>query len=123
MDRHGIAVAGAHKLTKGRVQDHLLKRLDDNESTLLDVRNLLVESIRTGQVASRLQNGCWIISIFWKNRSLLPGSIYPKEYGDGLPCLHRRHINRCATRVYDIVYLKLYRIVTAAWICRALSAS
>ena len=41
LDRHGKVVAQSHKLQKGLPVDKLLKRLEDNESTLLEVRNLL----------------------------------------------------------------------------------
>src|SRR5438874_1710723 len=47
MDRHGKVLAKSHNLQKGKSADQLLKRLGDNEKTLLEVRNLLVESIRS----------------------------------------------------------------------------
>ena len=37
MDRHGQVVAKAHKLKKGPSTDKLLKRLESNEKTLLEV--------------------------------------------------------------------------------------
>ena len=49
LDRHGKVVARSHKLQKGISSDKLLKRLEDNERALLEVRNLLVESLRTGK--------------------------------------------------------------------------
>jgi hypothetical protein len=46
MGRHGRVLAKSHKIQKGFSFDKLLKRLEDNERTLLEVRNLLVESLR-----------------------------------------------------------------------------
>ena len=49
LDRHGKIVASSHKLLNKPSSDQLIKRLDSNETTLLEVRNLLVESIRSGK--------------------------------------------------------------------------
>ena len=49
MDRHGKTVARSHQLQKHRSVDKLLKRLESNEKKLLEVRNLLVESISSGK--------------------------------------------------------------------------
>src|ERR1700759_4175583 len=45
MVRHGAVLAAAHKLLPGKCNDQLLKRLDDNEHILNEVRNMLVESL------------------------------------------------------------------------------
>ncbi len=102
MDRHGIAVAGAHKLTKGRMPDRLLKRLDDNETILLEVRNLLVESIRTGEVASPAAE--WLLDNFYllEEQIIIAREHLPKGYSEGLPCLSEG-ISAGMPRVYDIV--------------------
>src|SRR5436190_16910730 len=49
MDRHGKVLAQSHQLQQHRSADKLLKRLESNERKLLEVRNLLVESIRSGK--------------------------------------------------------------------------
>jgi hypothetical protein len=61
MDRHGKVLAKSHKIQKGNPVDKLLRRLEDNERTLLEVRNLLVESLRAIKQLHLHQNGCWII--------------------------------------------------------------
>lgn len=47
--KHGVILANSHKLQKHSTKDKLIKRLEDNEKALLEVRNLLVESIRTNK--------------------------------------------------------------------------
>ena len=42
MQNHAKVMASSHKMLDGKSVDKLLKRLDDNEKTLLIVRNLLV---------------------------------------------------------------------------------
>lgn len=98
MNRHGVVVAKAHKLTKGRVPDRLLKRLDDNEGTLLEIRNLLVESIRSDQIVSPAAE--WLLDNFYllEEQIVIARKHLPKGYSEGLPCL-----SSGMPRVYDIV--------------------
>src|SRR5580693_5780605 len=49
LNSHGKAIASKHQLQTARASDHLLKRLADNENTLLEVRDLLVGNIKTGK--------------------------------------------------------------------------
>src|SRR5690606_14300023 len=49
LESHAKVVARSHKLLKRQPSDQLLKRLEDNEETLLEVRDLLVESSKTGK--------------------------------------------------------------------------
>ena len=63
LDRHGKVVAQSHKLQKGLPVDKLLKRLEVNERTLLEVRNLLVESIRTGKTIT--PGAEWLLDNFY----------------------------------------------------------
>lgn len=46
MERFGKSLAGTHKLSSKPAQDHLLKRLADNEIILHKVRRLLIDSIK-----------------------------------------------------------------------------
>src|SRR5690606_9654262 len=48
MITHAGTVARSHKILKGQRRDKLLKRLDDNQKILVEVHNLLVESIHSG---------------------------------------------------------------------------
>ena len=63
MDRHGKVLAKSHKLQKGKSPDRLLKRLEDNEKTLLEVRNLLVESIRNDKTITPASE--WLLDNFY----------------------------------------------------------
>src|SRR5690606_36224681 len=49
MESHAKVVAKSHTLLKERTSDKLLKRLGENVKILIEVRNLLVESIRSSQ--------------------------------------------------------------------------
>lgn len=102
MNRHGIAVAKAHTLEKSRTSDRLLKRLDDNEATLLEIRNLLIDNIRSGQTVSPAAE--WLLDNYYliEEQIAIARKHLPKEYSKGLPCLS----NGASTgmpRIYDIV--------------------
>src|SRR4051794_8620312 len=63
MDRHGRVLGKAHKLQKSHSVDKLLKRLEGNEKTLLEVRNLLVESIRADKPITPASE--WLLDNFY----------------------------------------------------------
>ena len=63
LDRHGKVLAKSHKLQKGNSFDKLLKRLEDNERTLLEVRNLLVESLRADKTITPASE--WLLDNFY----------------------------------------------------------
>ena len=102
MDRHGQVVAGAHKLLEKKSSDKLLKRLGDNEKTLLEVRNLLVESIRAGKTIT--PGGEWLLDNFYliEEQVVIARKHLPKGYSEGLPLL-AEGISLGMPRVYDIV--------------------
>ncbi|MDB5257450.1 MAG: glycosyltransferase 36 [Chitinophagaceae bacterium] len=102
MELHGKIVAGSHKLLKKHAADQLLKRLDDNEKTLLEVRNLLVESIRAGKTIT--PGGEWLLDNFYliEEQVVIARKHLPKGYSEGLPCL-ANGISKGLPRVYDIV--------------------
>lgn len=102
MEQHGRVVARSHKLLKHRASDQLLKRLDDNEKTLLEARNLLVESIRAGK---NITPGAeWLLDNFYliEEQVVIARKHLPKGYSEGLPCL-ANGISTGMPRVYDIV--------------------
>ena len=47
--QHGKVVAQKHKTSYGKTKESLLNRLDNNEGKLLQVRDLMVKSIRFGK--------------------------------------------------------------------------
>ena len=102
MDRHGKVVAASHKLQKGQPFDKLLKRLDDNEKTLLEVRNLLVESIRSGKTIT--PGAEWLLDNFYlvEEQIVIARKHLPKGYSEALPYL-AEGISAGMPRVYDIV--------------------
>ena len=53
MEQYGKTLAATHKMTSRRTRDPLLARLADNESTLVEVCNLLTESLYRSTSASR----------------------------------------------------------------------
>ena len=102
MDRHGKVLAKAHKLQKGLPFDRLLKRLEDNEKTLLEVRNLLVESIRADQTVTPASE--WLLDNFYlvEEQIVIARKHLPKGYSEALPYL-ADGISAGMPRVYDIV--------------------
>ena len=102
MDRHGKAVARSHQLQKGLPVDKLLKRLESNEKTLLEVRNLLVESIRSGKTITPASE--WLLDNFYliEEQVVIARRHLPKGYSEALPYLSAG-ISMGMPRVYDIV--------------------
>src|SRR3569833_132562 len=100
MDRHGKVLAKSHKLQKGRSADKLLKRLEDNEKTLLEVRNLLVESIRTDKTITPASE--WLLDNFYliEEQVVIARKHLPKGYSEALPYL-AKGISEGLPRVYD----------------------
>ncbi|MGZ3949014.1 MAG: cyclic beta 1-2 glucan synthetase, partial [Flavisolibacter sp.] len=102
MDRHGKALAQSHQIQKHRSIDKLLKRLEDNEKTLLEVRNLLVESIRAGKTITPASE--WLLDNFYliEEQVVIARKHLPKGYSEALPYLSAG-ISEGLPRVYDIV--------------------
>ena len=101
LQQHAIKLAKSHKLTEGRASEHLLKRLAENEAVLLDVHNLLTETIREKRPITPA--GEWLLDNFY----LIEEQIYtgkkhlPKGYSRGLPQLSKGQ-SQGLPRVYDI---------------------
>ncbi len=102
MNAHGRIIAEGHRLQTTKPVDHLLKRLDDNEHTLLEVRNLLVENVRSGKTIS--PGGEWLLDNFYliEEQVVLARKHLPKGYSEALPSL-ANGISAGMPRVYDIV--------------------
>ncbi|MEJ6980869.1 glucoamylase family protein [Pedobacter sp. P351] len=102
MDSHAKVIARSHKLLKKNSSDQLLKRLEENENTLLEVRNLLVESIRSGKDIT--PGGEWLLDNFYliEEQVVIARKHLPKGYSEGLPSLSAG-ISMGMPRVYDIV--------------------
>ena len=102
MDKHGKVVARSHKLLSRKGSDKMLKRLDDNEKTLLEVRNLLVESIRSGTTITPAAE--WLLDNYYliEEQITIARKHLPKGYSEGLPYLSEGN-SAGMPRVYDIV--------------------
>jgi cellobiose phosphorylase len=101
MINHAKIVARSHKLLKGKPKDKLLKRLDDNEKTLVEVRNLLVESIKSGKGITPAAE--WLLDNFYlmEEQIVTAKKHLPKKYSEGLPYLANGNSDGMP-RVYDI---------------------
>src|SRR3546814_514652 len=108
MEVHAKVVARSHKLLKGKSSDKLLKRLGNNEKILLDVRNLLVESIRSGQTIT--PGAEWLLDNYYliEEQVVIARKHLPKGYSEGLPYLENGK-SAGMPRVYDIVLEKIGR--------------
>ncbi|NEW82973.1 MAG: cyclic beta 1-2 glucan synthetase, partial [Mariniphaga sp.] len=102
MNRHGEVVARSHKLLKVKSPDQLLKRLDENEEILLEVRKLLVENIHSEKTITPAAE--WLLDNFYliEEQITIARKHLPKGYSEGLPCLDGG-ISAGFPRVYDIV--------------------
>ncbi|HEV2354110.1 MAG TPA: cyclic beta 1-2 glucan synthetase, partial [Puia sp.] len=102
LNNHAIAIAGSHRLQANRPADQLLKRLADNEHTLLEVRNLLVGNVKTGKAIA--PGGEWLLDNFYliEEQVILGRKHLPKGYSEALPALAGGRTGGMP-RVYDIV--------------------
>ncbi|HEY4206226.1 MAG TPA: glucoamylase family protein, partial [Puia sp.] len=102
LNSHAKAIAGTHLLQAGQPADHLLRRLADNENTLLEVRNLLVGNIKTGKAIAPA--GEWLLDNFYliEEQIVLARKHLPKGYSEALPAL-ANGVSAGMPRVYDIV--------------------
>jgi len=102
MERFGKTLAGSHTLSTKPAKDHLLKRLDDNEAILHEVRKLLTGSIKRKQEIAPA--GEWLIDNFYliEEHIRTAKTHFPKGYSEDLPQLLDRS-SKGLTRIYDIV--------------------
>jgi cyclic beta-1,2-glucan synthetase len=101
MEPHGKTLAALHKLSLGRAGGRLLRRLAENERTLLEVRNLLEDAVRAKRRITPA--GEWLLDNFYLIEEQISTARrhLPKGYGRELP----RLLNGPSAglpRVYDI---------------------
>ena len=101
MEQHGKTLAGSHKLSPGRPQDRLLKRLAENEAVLIGVRNLLTEAVKANRRITPA--GEWLLDNFYliEEQIRTAKRHLPKGYSRELP----RLLNGPSAglpRVYDL---------------------
>lgn len=102
MERLGKSLAGKHVLSTEPVQDHLVRRLLDNEIILQEVRKLLTESIKKKQRITPA--GEWLIDNFYliEEHIRIAKIHFPKGYSENLPQISDS-TSSGLTRVYSIV--------------------
>src|SRR6185312_2530410 len=102
LNSHAKAIAGKHHLQTIPTVDRLLKRLADNENTLLEVRDLLVGNIKSGK--SITPGAEWLLDNFYliEEQVVLARKHLPKGYSEALPALGTGN-SAGLPRVYDIV--------------------
>ena len=102
MERFGKTLATRHKLSSTPAKDHLLKRLANNEDTLLEVRKLLTDSIKNNYQVTPA--GEWLIDNFYliEEHIRIAKTYFPKNYSEDLPQL-LNGTSTGITRSYDIV--------------------
>ncbi|CAN5276581.1 glucoamylase family protein [soil metagenome] len=98
LERFAKNLAQKHTLSTKPVSDRLLKRLDDNENTLQEVRKLLTDSIKKKYQLTPA--GEWLIDNFYlvEEHIRIARSHFPKNYSENLPQLPDG-----TTRIYDVV--------------------
>jgi cyclic beta-1,2-glucan synthetase len=102
MEKYGKELAQKHRLSSKKSKDHLLKRLANNEFTLLEVRKLLTESIKNKYQITPA--GEWLIDNFYliEEHIRIAKTYFPKNYSEDLPQLITETSTQ-VTRSYDIV--------------------
>ncbi|HXB45268.1 MAG TPA: hypothetical protein VNV85_14480, partial [Puia sp.] len=101
MDLYAKTLAASHTLFTGHKSEQLLKRLADNEELLLEVHNLLTESVKATTRISPA--GEWLLDNFYLiEEQIRTGKRHlPKGYSSGLPQLSEGQ-SFGLPRVYDI---------------------
>ena len=101
MEQYAKTLAKSHTLVTGRKSEHLLKRLADNEELLIEVHNLLSESVKETKRISPA--GEWLLDNFYLiEEQIRTGKRHlPKGYSSDLPQLSEGP-SEGFPRVYDI---------------------
>jgi cyclic beta-1,2-glucan synthetase len=101
MEQFAKSLAKTHKLSISIKTEHLLKRLADNEDVLIEVHNLLTESVKADSRISPA--GEWLLDNFYLiEEQIRTGKLHlPKGYSTALPQLSEGP-SEGLPRVYDI---------------------
>ncbi|MDB5282957.1 MAG: glycosyltransferase, partial [Bacteroidota bacterium] len=101
MEQHSKSLAKAHQISQKPITDRLLLRLADNEKVLLEVRNLLTDSVKGHFLLSPA--GEWLLDNFYliEEQIRTAKKHLPKKYSEGLPQLVSGP-SAGLPRVYDI---------------------
>ena len=101
MEKYGKTLAAEHALGEGPAPDQLLKRLANNEEVLLEVHNLLTETVKAARQITPA--GEWLLDNFYLiEDQIRTGKRHlPRRYSQALPWLYNGQ-SKGLPRVYDI---------------------
>ena len=101
LEQYALSLAALHTLSSDPVPEQLLKRLDENEAILVEVRNLLIESAKENSSISPA--GEWLLDNFYsiEEQIQIGKKHFPKSYSETLPRLAKGPLAGLP-RVYDI---------------------
>jgi hypothetical protein len=102
MEQHGKILARSHSISSAPIQDqHLLKRLAENETFLFEVHNLLTETVKLKRTITPA--GEWLLDNFYliEEQIRIGKKHFPKGYSRLLPRLLSGP-SMGLPRVYDI---------------------
>lgn len=101
MEQHGKALAESHAVSTDHEPDRLLARLADNETVLLEVRNLVAEAVKGSRRITPA--GEWLLDNFYliEEQIRMAKRHLPKGYSRELPRLSNGP-SHGLPRVYDI---------------------
>jgi hypothetical protein len=101
MEEHGKTLAGLHVLSEDHVPELLLTRLADNDAILVEVRDLLIDAVKTNRRITPA--GEWLLDNFYliAEQIRVAKRLLPKGYAKGLPRL-KDGPSKGLPRVYDI---------------------
>jgi cyclic beta-1,2-glucan synthetase len=101
MEQHGKALASSHQLSQKPAQDHLLARLADNESILIETCDLLIAAVKAERRITPASE--WLLDNFYliEEQIRTAKRHLPKEYSQELPQLANGP-SAGFPRVYDI---------------------
>ena len=101
MEQHGKTLAKSHSVSTARASSQLLNRLADNETVLIDTRDLLGEAITADRRITPA--GEWLLDNFYliEEQVRTAKKHFPKGYSRELPCLSKG-ASAGLPRVYDI---------------------
>lgn len=101
LEQYALSLAALHTLSSDPAPEQLLKRLDENEAILVEVRNLLIESAKENSSISPA--GEWLLDNFYsiEEQIQIGKKHFPKSYSETLPRLAKGPLAGLP-RVYDI---------------------
>ncbi len=101
LEQYATSLASTHVLSTGPAPEQLIKRLDENQEILVEVRNLLIESAQENSLISPA--GEWLLDNYYiiEEQIQIGKKHFPKAYSETLPRLAKGPLAGLP-RVYNI---------------------